>query len=104
LAIEKLAQLCPTIVVKLGAEGALLRAGVKEWRSPAMQVNPIDAVGAGDSFDAGFVHRFLAGAAREECLAYANIAGAFSTTREGGTEAFRDRESMTRFFRDHLRR
>jgi sugar/nucleoside kinase (ribokinase family) len=102
-ALDKLAQLCPTVVVKLGAEGALLRAGAKEWRSPAIQVNSIDAVGAGDSFDAGFIHRFLEGMAREDCLTYANIAGAFSTTREGGTEAFRDRETMTRFFRDHLR-
>jgi len=101
-ALERLAQLCPTVVVKLGAEGALLRAGIKEWRSPATQVKSIDAVGAGDSFDAGFIHRFLRGAAREDCLMYANIAGAFSTTREGGTEAFRDRESMTRFFRDQL--
>jgi len=89
-------------VVKLGAEGALVRAGTMEWRSPATQVKSIDAVGAGDSFDAGFIHRFLRGAAREDCLMYANIAGAFSTTREGGTEAFRDRESMTRFFRDQL--
>jgi sugar/nucleoside kinase (ribokinase family) len=103
-AIEKLAQLCPTVAVKLGAAGALLRVGAREWRSAALQVKPIDAVGAGDSFDAGFVHRFLEGSPLEECLMYANIAGAFSTTREGGTEAFRDRENMTRFFRDHLRR
>jgi sugar/nucleoside kinase (ribokinase family) len=103
-AIERLAQLCPTVVVKLGAEGALLRAGVKEWRCPAIRVNAIDAVGAGDSFDAGFVHRLLEGAAHEDCLAYANVAGAFSTTREGGTEAFRDPENMARFFSDHLPR
>jgi sugar/nucleoside kinase (ribokinase family) len=103
-AIERLAQLCPTVVVKLGAEGALLREGSQEWRSPALQVNSIDAVGAGDSFDAGFIHRFLAGESQEECLRYANIAGAFSTTREGGTEAFRDREGMARFFAAQLGR
>lgn len=103
-AIESLAHLCATVVVKLGLEGAVLHAGKKEWRSPAIQVKSIDAVGAGDSFDAGFIHRFLQGAALEDCLHYANIAGAFSTTREGGTEAFRDRERMTQFFRDHLRR
>ncbi|MGA8220235.1 MAG: carbohydrate kinase family protein [Candidatus Acidiferrales bacterium] len=102
-AVEKLARLCPTVVVKLGPEGALLRVGKKQWRSPALQVTPIDAVGAGDSFDAGYIHRFLEGAAPEDCLAYANVAGAFSTTRKGGTEAFRDRESMKQFFRDHLR-
>ena len=102
-AIERLAQLCPLVVVKLGPQGALLRDGAKECRAPAMQVSSIDAVGAGDSFDAGFIHHFLEGARREECLTYGNIVGAFSTTREGGIEAFRDRESMTRLFHDHLR-
>jgi sugar/nucleoside kinase (ribokinase family) len=100
-AIERLAQLCPLVAVKLGPEGALLREGVKEWRLPGMKVKSIDAVGAGDSFDAGFIHRFMEGGSREECLTYANVAGAFSTTRAGGTEAFHDRESMTRFFHDH---
>jgi sugar/nucleoside kinase (ribokinase family) len=102
LAIERVAQLCPMVVVKLGPRGALLREGTKEWRAPGMQVDSIDPVGAGDSFDAGFIHRFLQGGTHEECLTYANVAGAFSTTREGGTEAFRDRERMARFFRDHL--
>jgi sugar/nucleoside kinase (ribokinase family) len=103
LAIEKVAQICPMVVVKLGPNGAFLREGTKEWRAPGMKVNSIDPVGAGDSFDAGFIHRFLQGGTPEECLTYANLAGAFSTTREGGTEAFRDREGMARFFRDHLR-
>jgi sugar/nucleoside kinase (ribokinase family) len=102
-AIARLAQLCPQVVVKLGADGALLREGTKEWRAPAMQLASIDPVGAGDSFDAGFIHRFLAGAGPEQCLRYANLAGAYSTTREGGIEAFRDHESMTRFFHDRLR-
>jgi sugar/nucleoside kinase (ribokinase family) len=103
-AIERVAQICPMVVVKLGSKGALLREGSKEWRSPGMQVNSIDPVGAGDSFDAGFIHRFLQGGTQEECLTYANIAGACSTTREGGTEAFRDREGMAQFFRAHLPR
>lgn len=101
-AIEKVAQICSMVVVKLGPQGALLREGAREWRAPGMNVNSIDLVGAGDSFDAGFIHRFLQGGTREECLTYANVAGAFSTTSEGGTEAFRDRESMAQFFCHHL--
>jgi sugar/nucleoside kinase (ribokinase family) len=103
-AIDKLARICGLVVVKLGSRGALAREGSQEWRCPVLQMNSIDAVGAGDSFDAGFIHRFLAGESREECLRYANIAGAFSTTREGGTEAFRDREGMARFFAAQLKR
>jgi sugar/nucleoside kinase (ribokinase family) len=101
-AIAKLSQLCQFVVVKLGLRGAIARRGGEEWRRAGMRVASVDPVGAGDSFDAGFIHRFLQGAAPQECLQYADIAGAFSTTREGGTEAFRDRDNVEEFFRTHL--
>src|SRR6202167_2908573 len=101
-AIGKLAQACQFVVVKLGSQGAIARKGSEEWRRRGMRVASVDSVGAGDSFDAGFIHRFLQGASPAECLEYADIAGAFSTTCEGGTEAFRDRDSVEQFFHDHL--
>jgi sugar/nucleoside kinase (ribokinase family) len=102
-AIEKLSETCKFVVVKLGADGALARKGHEEWRRNGMRVESKDPVGAGDSFDAGFIHRFLQGAPPQECLEYGDIAGAFSTTHEGGTEAFRDRNAVERFFRNHLK-
>ena len=66
-----------------------------------MRVESVDAVGAGDSFDAGFIHRFLKERGPEECLRIRRIAGAYSTTHEGGTEAFRDRDALDAFFRKH---
>jgi sugar/nucleoside kinase (ribokinase family) len=89
------------VVVKLGALGAMARRGAEEWRSAAVRVDAVDTVGAGDSFDAGFIHRYLQGASVEECLKYANIAGAYSTTRDGGTEAYRERGEMAEFFRKY---
>jgi len=53
-------------------------------------VEAVDPVGAGDSFDAGFLHEYLKGSDLSKCLASGNRAGALSTTRPGGTEAFRD--------------
>jgi sugar/nucleoside kinase (ribokinase family) len=50
----------------------------------------VDTIGAGDSFDAGFLHHFIRGANVEDCLRYGNLTGALSTTRSGGTEAFRE--------------
>jgi sugar/nucleoside kinase (ribokinase family) len=102
-AIHELAQLCQMVVVKLGLQGAVARKGSEEWRRNGMRVASVDPVGAGDSFDAGFIHRFLQGAAPQQCLEYADVAGAFSTTSEGGTEAFRDRHTVEQFFRDHLK-
>ena len=98
-ALDALSELCRSVVVKLGAEGAVVRQGSSEWRHPAFMVNPLDTVGAGDSFDAGYIHRFLGGGNPQDCLRYANATGAFSTMREGGTEAFRDREALARFLR-----
>ena len=103
LAIDKLSQVCRCVVVKLGAAGAVARKGQERWRRGGMRVASKDAVGAGDSFDAGYIHRFLQGASPEECLEYADVAGAFSTTHEGGTEAFRNREAVTEFFRNHTK-
>ena len=101
-AIERLAQLCKLVVVKLGLHGAVARKGSEEWRRTGLRVASVDPVGAGDSFDAGFIHRHLQGATPQECLEYADVAGAFSTTCEGGTEAFKDRNKLEAFFRQHL--
>jgi sugar/nucleoside kinase (ribokinase family) len=101
-AIDRLAQLCQFVVVKLGVRGAVARKGAEEWRRAGMRVASVDPVGAGDSFDAGFIHRFLQGGTPRECLNYADVAGAFSTTCEGGTEAFKDRSKVAAFFREHL--
>jgi sugar/nucleoside kinase (ribokinase family) len=89
-AIRKLAQQVPLVVVKLGREGALAQRGAERITSPAQRVEPVDTVGAGDSFDAGFLSQFIRGADLPTCLASGNRAGALSTTRPGGTEAFRD--------------
>ena len=61
----------------------------------------VDPVGAGDSFDAGFIHQYVRGGDLQTCLDYGNLAGAFSITRPGGTEAFRDRRGIRRFFDAH---
>jgi sugar/nucleoside kinase (ribokinase family) len=41
------------------------------------------------------------GASLEQCLRAGNLAGAYSTTAAGGTEAFRDRERLKAFWREH---
>jgi len=98
-AVEKLAPSVPVLAVKLGRQGALARRGKEEFRCPAAKVSPVDPVGAGDSFDAGFLYQYVKGADLRTCLQYGNLAGALSTTMPGGTEAFRDRSRVEEFFR-----
>ena len=97
-ALSRLAAKVETVVVKLGARGAMALRGGQRFTAPAVKVQVVDPVGAGDSFDAGFLHQFLRGASLPDCLAYGNLCGAFSTTACGGTEAFRDTAAMRDFF------
>jgi len=97
VAATKLAEVVPTVIIKMGAEGAMAQRGKECLQSPALKVNFVDPVGAGDSFDAGFLHQFVRGGDLATCLAFGNRAAAFSTTRAGGTEAFRDREYREEF-------
>jgi sugar/nucleoside kinase (ribokinase family) len=103
-AIRILSQRVPLLVVKLGADGAVAVEKGKRVKSLPPRVTAVDHVGAGDSFDAGFLYQRLRGAALEQCLAWGNLAGAFSTTQPGGTEAFRDRQAWRRFSRQKRRR
>jgi sugar/nucleoside kinase (ribokinase family) len=100
-ALSRLAQKVETVVVKMGARGAIAIRAAHRFAAPAVPVTVIDPVGAGDSFDAGFLHQFLRGADLTTCLAYGNLCGAFSTTDCGGTEAFRDPARMQEFLRLH---
>ena len=100
-AINLLAGLAKVVVVKRGSSAAMCRSGQEMCSLIPPSVKPVDDVGAGDSFDAGFIHQYLTGAKLEDCLAFANVAGAYSTTKEGGTEAFRDRAALTNFVRQH---
>lgn len=97
LALEYLSERVPVVVMKRGEKGALARRGRETFQTSALSVVARDTIGAGDSFDAGFLHQFIRGAKIEECLRYGNVTGALSTTRSGGTEAFRDTQHRQSF-------
>jgi sugar/nucleoside kinase (ribokinase family) len=96
-ALNALAGEVATVVMKRGERGAVVRRGKQEYSGAPRKVEMVDAVGAGDSFDAGFIHRYIRGAEMEDCLRFGNAAGALSTTRAGGTEAFRDERHRLSF-------
>jgi sugar/nucleoside kinase (ribokinase family) len=100
-AAESLSQKVRILVIKRGSQGAMARVGKEKYSAFPPVVDVVDPVGAGDTFDAGFVHQFIRGAKVEDCLKFANIAGALSVTRAGGTEAFRDSEHRGAFLRKH---
>jgi sugar/nucleoside kinase (ribokinase family) len=68
---------------------------------PAASVTPIDTIGAGDSFNAGFLAAYLLGEAPDACAVFGNRATALSTLRPGGTESFRDPGFVREFLFPH---
>jgi sugar/nucleoside kinase (ribokinase family) len=84
-ALASLASRVPTVAIKLGEDGAIAQHRGEVVRSPGLQVDVVDTTGAGDSFDGGFLHAYLAGDSLDKCLALGNACGALSTRASGGT-------------------
>lgn len=102
-AVKTLVRRVPLLVVKRGALGATGYTTNEEVSVKAIPVDVIDPVGAGDTFNSGFLHKWTQGKPLAECLAYGNLAAACSTTKPGGTEAFRDANYWRDFFASHAR-
>ncbi len=84
-----------TIVVKRGVNGAVAyQKGSYTHAIPYLHSYFVDAIGAGDSFNAGFISSFLQGKPLHENLLFGNLAGAINTTASGGTGAFSDFSSF----------
>ncbi len=84
-AAKKLARWVRVPVIKLGQEGSLAVRDGKIVRTKSIRVRAVDATGAGDAFNGGFLHGYLAGWPLEECLKAGNICGALATTGAGGS-------------------
>jgi sugar/nucleoside kinase (ribokinase family) len=100
-ALDALCERVPLIVVKCGSRGAVVQQGRnREWVQP-LQVQIVDTIGAGDSFNAGFLSFYLRGENPLRAAAMGNIAGALSTLKAGGTEAYRDTTFRENFLAQH---
>ena len=75
-----------TVAVKLGGDGALVVRGDSALRLAAEEVEVVDATGAGDAFDAGFILGILDGRPLDETLALAVACGTISTRAIGGVD------------------
>jgi len=93
-AIAILRDMVPLLVVKRGAQGASAYAGALSWEVPAYEVQVVDAIGAGDSFNAGFLHGYLQQWPIDKCLRFGALTGAWSTKAAGGTGAFAGPEKL----------
>lgn len=100
-ALEVLGARIPCIAVKCGQRGCVVQTQEKRFDVPGLAVSAVDTIGAGDSFNAGFLFAWLHGLPPEVCGRAGNISGALSTLRPGGTEAFREGKLVTAFLAEH---
>jgi sugar/nucleoside kinase (ribokinase family) len=85
-ASRQLASKSKLVAIKLGEDGALVRSQNIITHSSSISVNVIDTVGAGDTFDSGFLYGYLNNWPLEKSLRLACVCGAISTQKAGGTE------------------
>ncbi len=84
-AARVLAQKVPLVAVKLGAKGAMaFRYNGESAFCPASTLDTVDTVGAGDTFDGGFLYGFLNGRSLDECLQAGVFCAGRSVTKPGG--------------------
>ena len=87
-AADSLGSRVETLAIKLGAEGALGVCNGESVRVASIPVTTdvVDTVGAGDSFDSGFLYGYLNEWSLEKSLRLGCICGGLSTQHVGGTE------------------
>jgi sugar/nucleoside kinase (ribokinase family) len=103
-AFNKLSGSANSIVVKMGSRGSLLYSeGKTNFRQPFLNTEVIDAIGAGDSFNAGFIFKFINHADLNECQEFGNLMGAINTTAAGGTTAFTNYEHIMKIAEETFR-
>jgi sugar/nucleoside kinase (ribokinase family) len=85
-AADRLGRKVETLGIKLGSQGALGVRSSEKARVASVPVQVVDTVGAGDSFDSGFLYGYLNGWSLEKSLRLACVCGGLSTQWAGGTD------------------
>ncbi len=94
----------PVVVLKKGRLGAeAYKSGQRYVFMEQVRV-PVDTVGAGDSFDAGFIYGFLRGCSLEESLKIGCFCGGRSVTRAGGVDGQPSLKELKCFYKTKERR
>lgn len=84
-ALQQLGRWVHYPVLKLGPKGSIALIEGNILREHSIPVRAVDATGAGDAFNGGFLHAYLRKWPWQDCLGAGNICGAIATTAPGGT-------------------
>jgi ribokinase len=95
-ALESLAARMPggTVVVTLGAQGAIAACGSMRCAHRGFVVDAVDTVGCGDAFVGAALAALAAGCDLQQALVRGNAAGALAAMREGAMPALPDQSEV----------
>ena len=83
------------VVIKNGTHGCFVKNAETCFEVDAIHgIQPVDTIGAGDNFVAGFITAILDGKPLEECAKFANTTGNLSVRALGATAGVRNREQV----------
>ena len=82
------------VVIKDGANGAYLISGDEFAFIPPFPCNPVDSVGAGDGFNAGFLCGILEGRSLTDAAKMGALVGAMATETVGDVNGYPTREEL----------
>lgn len=74
----------PSVIVTMGAEGAMINIEGKVYSHPGYIVKVADTVGSGDSFLAAFLYKLFNKKSPEEALTFGSALGALVASKTGG--------------------
>lgn len=90
-----------TVVIKLGKNGCYVKGNGFAFRSPAfLNENPVDTIGAGDNFVAGFIAALLDKLDMVEAARFANAVAALSVSSIGSTSAIKNKQQVLQFMKE----
>ncbi len=99
-ALQSVAEFDTKFVIKQGRKGSLYQHKGRRLTQDAFLLEGfVDAIGAGDSFNAGFIHAFLQGKTPEECLKQGSITAAVSTLKPGGTGSIQNFQQVQKYLK-----
>lgn len=93
-----------SIILKKGNKGSEVFTSDGHFEVPSFNIEEVDPTGAGDSFNAGFIHSLFQGKGLKEATIFANAVGALCVSKQGGTSGASSTEEVEKFLDKHQKK
>lgn len=100
-ALSKFEKYCKVSVITQGSQGSICRSEGKTIRAKVFPAQVKDTTGAGDSFNAGFLSKWINNADLKTCIRSGSACGSIATTQLGGSTASPNQMELKAFLKKH---